>query len=52
MGTAGAEGLAQLGLQLEADTDVTDWTPSWGQVGGSMYSTVEDLGKWAATGFW
>jgi D-alanyl-D-alanine carboxypeptidase len=35
---------------LKAGTDVTDWTMSWGQAGGGMYSTIADLGKWAATG--
>ena len=50
IGTAGAESLAKIGLDLAADTDVTDWTPSWGQAGGGMYSTVADLGTWAGTG--
>lgn len=31
--------------------DVTAWSPSWGGAGGGMYSTVEELGGWAASGF-
>lgn len=50
IGTTGAATLAKLGLEIDPDTDVTDWTPSWGQAGGGMSSTVADLGKWAATG--
>lgn len=50
VGSRGAAMLAQLGLDISADADVTDWTVSWGGAGGGMYSTVADLGKWAATG--
>ena len=50
MGAWGAEQMAGLGLDIAADADVTDWTPSWGQAGGGMYSTVADLGTWAGTG--
>jgi D-alanyl-D-alanine carboxypeptidase len=50
VGAAGAEQFAALGLEVAADTDVTDWTPSWGQAGGGMYSTVADLGKRAGMG--
>jgi D-alanyl-D-alanine carboxypeptidase len=50
VGAAGAAELAGLGLDVAADTDVTDWSPSWGQAGGGMYSTVADLGTWAGTG--
>jgi D-alanyl-D-alanine carboxypeptidase len=39
-----------LGLPLKGGTDVSDWTVSWGQAGGGMYSTIADLGTWAATG--
>ena len=39
-----------LGLLVKGGTDVTDWTPSWGQAGGGMYSTVADMGTWAGTG--
>ena len=28
---------------------MTEWTHSWGQGGGGMYSTVADLGRWAAS---
>lgn len=34
---------------IEAGADVTEWSHSWGQGGGGMYSTVEDLGTWAAS---
>lgn len=46
----GAQSLANLNLDVPLATDATDWTVSWGQAGGGMYSTIEDLGKWAATG--
>jgi D-alanyl-D-alanine carboxypeptidase len=39
-----------LGLDVKGGTDVTDWTPSWGQAGGGMYSTIADMGTWAGTG--
>lgn len=48
---AGASSLAGSGATVESGTDVTDWTASWGGAGGSMYSTVADLGAWAASGF-
>ena len=50
MGASGAVQMAELGLDIAPDADVTDWTPSWGQAGGGMYSTVADLGLWAETG--
>ncbi len=31
------------------DTDTTDWNASYGQIGGSMHSTIDDLGLWAAS---
>ncbi|MFN8623881.1 MAG: serine hydrolase domain-containing protein [Chloroflexota bacterium] len=31
--------------------DVSSYNPAWGGAGGAMYSNVEDLGRWAATGF-
>jgi D-alanyl-D-alanine carboxypeptidase len=31
------------------DTDTTDWNASYGQIGGSMHSTLDDLGTWAAS---
>lgn len=46
----GVASLAQAGVTAEPGQDVTDWTVSWGQAGGGMYSTVADLGAWAATG--
>ncbi|MEX1333678.1 MAG: serine hydrolase domain-containing protein, partial [Candidatus Limnocylindrales bacterium] len=46
----GRMSLEPLGLDIPAGTDVTDWTPSWGQAGGGMYSTIEDLGTWAGSG--
>lgn len=48
--SAGVKTLESLKLPIKAGTDVTDWTVSWGQAGGGMYSTVADLGTWAATG--
>ena len=47
---AGAAGLAEIGATVEPGTDVTDWTVSWGGAGGGMYSTIADLGAWAASG--
>jgi D-alanyl-D-alanine carboxypeptidase len=46
----GRMSLEPLGLDIPAGTDVTDWTPSWGQAGGGMYSTIADLGTWAGSG--
>jgi D-alanyl-D-alanine carboxypeptidase len=46
----GVASLAQSGVEAEPGQDVTDWTLSWGQAGGGMYSTVAELGAWAATG--
>jgi D-alanyl-D-alanine carboxypeptidase len=34
---------------VEAGTDTTDWNASYGQGGGGMHSTIEDLGAWAAS---
>jgi D-alanyl-D-alanine carboxypeptidase len=47
---AGAADLAEIGATVEPGTDVTDWTVSWGGAGGGMYSTIADLGLWAASG--
>lgn len=47
---AGAEEFAEIGATVEPGTDVTDWTVSWGGAGGGMYSTIADLGTWAASG--
>jgi len=46
----GVESLAAAEITTEPGQDVTDWTVSWGQAGGGMYSTVADMGTWAATG--
>jgi D-alanyl-D-alanine carboxypeptidase len=46
----GVKSLAASGITSEPGQDVTDWTASWGQAGGGMYSTVADMGTWAATG--
>ena len=34
---------------VEAGTDTTAWNASYGQGGGGMHSTLEDLGIWAAS---
>jgi len=34
-----------------AGTDVSDWTVSFAGAAGAMYSTLGDLGAWAATGY-
>ncbi len=47
----GVDSLAAAGVSSEPVGDVTDWSASWGGAGGSMYSTVDDLGTWAASGF-
>lgn len=46
----GVASLTEVGVEVPTGTDVTDWTASWGGAGGGMYSTVADLGAWAATG--
>jgi D-alanyl-D-alanine carboxypeptidase len=50
MNQPGADNLAQMGITVEPGQDVSDWTVSWGQAGGGMYSTLEDLKIWAASG--
>jgi D-alanyl-D-alanine carboxypeptidase len=47
---AGAQELEAVGASVAPGTDVSDWTVSWGQAGGGMYSTIADLGAWAGTG--
>ena len=47
----GVSYLAAEGIEVEPLGDVSSYNPNWGSVGGSMYSTLEDLGAWAATGF-
>ena len=34
---------------LPVGTDLTDWNASYGQIGGSMHSDLDDLGIWAAS---
>jgi D-alanyl-D-alanine carboxypeptidase len=46
----GATELDAVGAVVAPGTDVTEWTVSWGQAGGGMYSTIADLGTWAGTG--
>lgn len=46
----GVASLAEASVKAKPGQDVTDWTVSWGQAGGGMYSTVEDLGRWGASG--
>jgi D-alanyl-D-alanine carboxypeptidase len=46
----GVESLAKDGVTAQPGTDTSDWTMSWGQAGGGMYSTINDLGLWAASG--
>ncbi len=47
---AGAKEMEAVGAVIAPGTDVTEWTVSWGQAGGGMYSTIADLGTWAGTG--
>jgi D-alanyl-D-alanine carboxypeptidase len=47
---AGVKDLKELaGVDLEAGTDTTDWSLSWGGAGGGAYSTIDDLFLWAST---
>ncbi len=41
----------QLGVAVESGTDVSEWSTTWGRAGGGMYTTLEHLGAWAASGF-
>jgi D-alanyl-D-alanine carboxypeptidase len=51
VGEAGAREFREFGAAAaKPGTDVTDWSPSWAQGGGGMYSTLHDLGVWAASG--
>ncbi len=45
------EPLTTAGGTLEPNTDVTDWTASWGGAAGVMSSTMEDMAAWAAADF-
>jgi D-alanyl-D-alanine carboxypeptidase len=48
---SGVEPLTTAGGTLEPNTDVTDWTASWGGAAGIMSSTLEDLATWAGADF-
>ena len=48
---AGVTALKELaGVDVEAGTDTTEWSLSWGGAGGGAYSTADDLLLWASTG--
>jgi D-alanyl-D-alanine carboxypeptidase len=47
---AGAKELEAVGATITPGADASEWTVSWGQAGGGMYSTIADLGTWAGTG--
>ena len=50
MSPACNEELERDGAEPVADgLDLTDWNASYGQIGGSMHSTLTDLGTWAAS---
>lgn len=46
-----AEHADRMPPDLMAGTDTSDWTMSFARAAGGMYSTVADLGRWAASGF-
>ena len=48
---SGIEALTTAGGTLEPNTDVTDWTASWGGAAGIMSSTMDDLATWAGADF-
>ncbi len=51
VGEAGAREFRAFGAKgAKPGTDVSSWSPSWLQGGGGMYSTLHDLGVWAASG--
>ncbi len=43
-----AQEIVEFGGNVALGTDVTDWN-SWGQAGGGMWSTLEELGTFAAS---
>jgi D-alanyl-D-alanine carboxypeptidase len=45
-----AEVIGDAGTAPRPGTDVTRWNMSWAGTAGQMYSTVADLGAWAADG--
>lgn len=48
---SGVEALTAAGGALEPNTDVTDWTASWGGSAGIMSSAMDDLATWAGADF-
>jgi D-alanyl-D-alanine carboxypeptidase len=46
----GVISLAASGVEVEVGSEQQDDVTQWGQAAGSMYSTVADMGTWAATG--
>jgi D-alanyl-D-alanine carboxypeptidase len=48
---SGVEALTTAGGALEPNTDVTDWTASWGGSAGIMSSAMDDLATWAGADF-
>lgn len=46
----GQSSLAAQGLNVPLGSEQKDDVTAWGQAAGAMYSTVENLGAWAATG--
>jgi D-alanyl-D-alanine carboxypeptidase len=47
----GVASLKDVGVQATPGSATKDSVSSWGQAAGGMYSTIADLGRWAATGF-
>jgi D-alanyl-D-alanine carboxypeptidase len=47
---AGLFSFSGSGLDIASGDEQQDDVTQWGQAAGSMYSTVADLGRWAATG--
>ena len=48
-GYVGPAGAAESGV--DAGTDVSGWSASWGGAAGIMMSTTDDVGRWAAARF-
>lgn len=46
----GQSSLEQQGLKVPLGSEQKDDVTAWGQAAGAMYSTLENLGAWAATG--
>lgn len=47
---AGLLSFAGAGLDIQSGDEQQDDVTQWGQAAGAMYSTVADMGRWAATG--